>query len=208
MGKKCQVLLGTNKSYLKSQVLSSPVLMGTNKSFQNEAALKDKEWKRVLLSWKAQSFRGLQFKRASSWEEVFGAAGGSLSSCQFNSPEQSRGCSLQSWPHFLHDRKSNSHMPTSTLVRLELFLEMSQFAPWGSCVSQYQDGWFGCWVSTNHLPAGRTPESQPVRCPILGSLASALVVQSSSEKGGFQWNASSSELQPKVPSSEHISYME
>jgi len=38
LGKKHQVLLGTNKSYLKCQVLSSLVLPGTNKSFPIEAA--------------------------------------------------------------------------------------------------------------------------------------------------------------------------
>lgn len=130
-----------------------------------------------------QSFTGLEFKLANSQGEVSGSAGGLLSSCQFNNPEQSRGCSLQSWPRFLHDSKSNSHMPTSTLVRLELFLEKSQIAFWGSCVSRYRDGWFGCWVSTNHLPVGRRPETQPVRCPILGSLSSALIVQSSSKQG-------------------------
>lgn len=45
-------------------------------------------------------------------------------------------------------------------------------------------------VSADHLPVGQTPEAWPVWCPVLGSLASALIAESSSKQ-----HASSETLQ-------------
>ena len=140
-----------------------------------------------------QPFTGLPSRLAGSREEVSGAVGGLLASSRFNNPEQSRGCSLQSWPRFRRDSKSKSLMPTSTLVRLELFLEKSQIALWESCVRQYRDGWFRCCI---HRPLASQSETRDAASvvPCFGELGFSSDCWKVIKAECFRRNASSSEL--------------
>lgn len=66
-------------------------------------------------------------------------------------------------------------MPTSTLWRLELFLFEEVVS--ASIEMDDLDG-----LSAHHLPMGQRLETWSLWCPVLGSLASALIAESSSKQ--------------------------
>lgn len=105
-----------------------------------------------------------------------------------------QGSPLQSWPHFLHDSKSNSDMAVPTLVKLELFLGRSQTVLWGSGVSHYRDGWVGGWVPTKPFACRLEMGAQISAVPCSGEPCFSFDCWKLIKAACFQWNASSSEL--------------
>jgi len=123
-----------------------------------------------------------------------------------------QGSPLQSWPHFLHDSKSNSDMAVPTLVKLELFLGRSQTVLWGSGVSHYRDGWVGGWVPTKPF-ACRLEMGAQIQCSALfwGALLQFWLLKAHQSSvfpmkcfqlwARFSRKCKSNQLEPQLPSS-------